>query len=98
RILILMDEVFGSVNKKNIITTKRSSVSGAKVINPGVVNVSEYVILYAKNSTKWKPNKTFREKEWDKRYNNFILNRNEDASNWKYTTVLEAFAESLSLK
>jgi adenine-specific DNA-methyltransferase len=98
RSLILMDEVFGTVNKKNIITTKRSSVSGAKVINPGVVNISEYVILYAKNSTKWKPNKTFREKHWDKRYNNFILNRDENASDWKYITVLEAFANSIGVK
>jgi len=97
-ILMLMDETFGSINRKNIITAKRSSVSGAKVINPGVVNISEYVVIYTKNSSKWKPNKTFREKEWDKRYNNFIINKNDDPSKWKYTSVLEAFANSLSVK
>lgn len=97
-ILMLLDDIFGVVNRKNIITVKRSSVSGAKVINPGVVNISEYVIIYTKSSSDWKPNKTFREKEWDKRYNNFIVNYESPIAEWKYTTVLEAFAKSLKIK
>ena len=46
--IILLNEVFGSANKKNIVSIKRSSVSGAKVINPGVVNISEFLLLYSK--------------------------------------------------
>lgn len=92
-VLVLLDEVFGNENKKNIITVKRSSVSGAKVINPGVVNISEYLIIYSRNSSFWKPNKTLRAKEWDKRYNNFIINVEDPCEDWKYSTVLEAFAE-----
>lgn len=67
---ILMDEIFGSENKKNVITFKRSSVSGAKVINPGVVNVSEFIIVYSKNTNEWKPNRIYRQKERDNRYYN----------------------------
>jgi len=37
--LVLLDEIFGKDNRKNIITVKRGSVTGAKVINPGVVNI-----------------------------------------------------------
>jgi hypothetical protein len=37
----LLDDVFGK-EIKNIATIKRSSVSGTKVINPEVVNVSEF--------------------------------------------------------
>jgi adenine-specific DNA-methyltransferase len=89
----LLDEIFGRENKKNIITIKRSSVSGAKVINPGVVNVSEFLVLYSRTANLWKPNKVFRSKERDDRYNNFISNIEEDPSIWKYESVLEAFAK-----
>ncbi len=97
-ILFLLDEIFGKENRKNIITVKRSSVSGAKVINPGVVNISEHLVIYSKNTNKWKPNKTFREKDWDQRYNNFIVNINDEPSNWKYCSVLEAFAKESNVK
>lgn len=96
--LVLMDEVFGKENRKNIITVKRSSVSGAKVINPGVVNVNEFLILYSKNTNSWMPNKVFREKERDERYNTFITNYEDDPTNWKYCSALEAFSRSLNIQ
>lgn len=95
---ILLDEIFGLENRKNLITVKRSSVSGAKVINSGVVNVSEYVIIYSKNKSKWNPNKVFREKERDNRYNKFIINKEENYEEWKYSTILEAFSDFKSIK
>lgn len=94
---ILMDEVFGVINRKNIITVKRGSVTGAKVINPGLVNISEFILVYSKNSNYWKPNRLFKKKDWDTRYNGFILNYSEGIENWKFTTVLKAFADSYQL-
>ncbi|PIY72366.1 DNA methylase, partial [Candidatus Roizmanbacteria bacterium CG_4_10_14_0_8_um_filter_33_9] len=94
---ILLDDIFGRENKQNIITVKRSSVSGAKVINEGLVNVSEFLIVYSKNRFKWKPNKIFRKKDRDERYNNFILNIDEDYEKWKFSPVLEVFAKSLNI-
>lgn len=95
---LLCEEVFGLKNKKNIITIKRSSVSGAKVINPGVVNVSEYLIIYCKNPSQWKPNKVYRKKERDGRYNSFIINKEENPENWEFSSVLEAWARSLGIE
>jgi len=97
-LIVLMNEIFGQENQKNIVTVKRSSVSGAKVINPGVVNVSEFLLIYSKNSNQWKPNKTFREKDRDTRYNNFIKNIDSNPENWEYIPVLEAFSEHLGIK
>lgn len=88
----LLDEVFGQENRKNIITIKRSSVSGAKVINPGVVNVSEFLVLYSKESSSWKPNKVFRGKERDSRYNSIIKNIRDNPEKWEYESVLDAFS------
>lgn len=94
----LLDEIFGRENKKNIVTIKRSSVSGAKVINPGVVNVSEFLILYSRTANLWKPNKVFRSKERDDRYNNFISNIESNPEKWQYESVLDAFAKSKAIQ
>lgn len=90
--LILLDEIFGIVNRKNIITIKRGSVTGAKVINPGVVNLTEYVVIYSKNAVQWKPNRVFKGKERDDRYNTFIQNYENGHENWKFIPLLDAFA------
>lgn len=96
--LLLLDIILGKENRKNIISVRRSSVSGAKVINPGVVNIAEYIVIYSAQSTKWKPNRVFVEKDRDVRYNNFIINRDDNYENWKYCSVLDAFADSLKIK
>lgn len=89
----LMNSHFGSANEKAIATVRRSSVSGAKVINPGIVNISEYFLIYSHTANNWDHNKIFREKDRDTRYNGFIKNREKDHTKWEYTTILEAFAE-----
>ncbi len=95
---ILCDEIFGVKNRKNIITVKRSSVSGAKVINKGVVNVSEYLMIYCKNAETWNPNKVYRQKERDDRYSSFITNFEEKPEKWQFISVLDAWALSLGLE
>ena len=97
-LLVLLDEVFGKENRKNIITVKRGSVTGAKVINPGVVNVVEYVMLYSKDTQFWKPNRVYVAKGYDDRYDNIILNYEDDVANWQFGTVLDEFSKSLGIK
>jgi len=92
-LLLLADEIFGKENLKNIITVKRGSVTGAKVINPGVVNISDYVVLYSRQSNKWSPNRVYMTKDWDRRYNGFILNYEAGTEKWEFTTLLQAFAD-----
>jgi len=97
-LLNLLDEIFGKENRKNIITIKRGSVTGAKVINPGVVNISEFVIIYSRDFRYWNPNRVYMPKERDVRYNGFIQNFEDGYKNWTFTTALEAFAEELKIK
>lgn len=95
--LILLDEVFGRDNRKNIITVKRGSVTGAKVINPGVVNITEFVVLYSKDSEHWNPNRVSMPKARDTRYGGFIKNYDKGYTKWEFTTILEAFAEEQNI-
>ena len=97
-LLVLLDEVFGKENRKNIITVKRASASGAKVINPGVVNLVDYIVLYSKDTKLWKPNRVFMSKGYDIRYNGFIKNRKQNHYRWQFTTVLEEFSEQVGIK
>jgi len=92
-LLVLLDEIFGKGNRKNIITVKRGSVTGAKVINPGVVNVVEYVILYSKDSAVWKPNRVYAAKGYDNRYNVYIENCDKHFDEWAFKTVLDKWSE-----
>lgn len=95
--ILICDLIFGKSNLKNIITVKRGSVTGAKVINPGVVNLSDYVLIYSKNSSLWKPNRVLKAKDRDDRYNQYIVNYDEPYENWKICPLADAFAETYQL-
>lgn len=95
--IVLLDEVFGKENLKNIITVKRGSVTGAKVINPGVVNLTDYVLIYSKNTSFWKPNRVLRSKDRDNRYNQYIVNYEDGYDNWKFQPLTDAFAYEMQI-
>lgn len=90
---VLCDEVFGTENRTALISVKRGSVTGHKAINPGVVNVTEYVISYAKNKKNWKPNKSFKQRPRNDRYNVYIKNVEKSVKNWQFISLLDAFSE-----
>ncbi len=89
---ILLDEIFGAENKTDLITVKRGSVTGHKAINPGVVNISDYLIGYAKNKNLWNSNKIYKGRERNIRYNNFIINRKKSLEEWDFCSLLDAFS------
>lgn len=95
---VLMDEIFHRDNRGSLITVKRGSVTGHKSINPGVVNVVEYIMIYAREKAFWNPNKVFRARERNDRYNNFILNREKDISQWEIVSLLDAYSQNLSIE
>lgn len=87
---VVMDEIFGRKNRVSLCTFKQSSVSGPKSINPGVVSICSYVMLYAKDKSRWKNNRVYRARERDSRYGKFILNRNDEISEWQAVSLTQA--------
>ena len=57
---------------------------------------SEFVIIYSKQLSSWKPNRVYRAKIRDDRYNNVIINFEEDYSNWKFSPLLDIISEKLN--
>lgn len=50
---VIMDEIFGRKNFVQMIAVKRASPAGFKVINPGPLTVTDYILLYAKDKQKY---------------------------------------------
>jgi len=97
-LIVLMDEVFGRTNRISVITFKQGAATGHKSINPGVVTTSNFLLMYAKNKANWAPNRVFRARdERDRRYGQFILNREDNYAGWKFTALTTAFARNIGL-
>jgi adenine-specific DNA-methyltransferase len=97
-LVALLDEIFGRTNRVSIITFKQGSATGHKSINPGVVTTSNFVVLYAKNKSGWKPNRVFTAREdRDKRYGSFIENFSEEYERWRIITLTKGFSSHLQL-
>ncbi len=96
-LVVLLDEIFGRDNRLYIVTFKQGSATGHKAINPGCVNTTNFILIYAKNKAEWKPNRVFTGRDRDKRYNQFISNKDEPYDRWRFSTVAKAFADSVGL-
>jgi adenine-specific DNA-methyltransferase len=91
-LLVVLDEILGRQNKAFIATFKQGSATGHKAINPGCVSTSNYVVVYAKDKRCWTPHKVHISRERNKRYNQFILNRNESYHLWNIVPLSKAFS------
>lgn len=93
---LLMDEIFGRSNYVTTVSIKRSAATGHKAINPGLVNVTEYILAYAKNKAKWTYKQQFivREK-YDKQYSYLVTNFDEGYKKWAFVNLFQYVAKSL---
>ncbi|MBD5487854.1 MAG: site-specific DNA-methyltransferase [Lachnospiraceae bacterium] len=97
-LIVLLDEIFGRNNRISIVSFKQASATGHKAINPGIVSITNFILIYSKSKSLWKPNRVYTDRgERDKRYSNYITNINEPYENWKITTLTEAFARSFDI-
>ena len=91
----ILDELFGRKNRVNVVTFRQGAAVGHKAINPGLVTVTNYIVIYARNKTDtWKPNRIFTTRDRDKRYANFIENYDDDYRNWRLMPLTRAFAQA----
>jgi adenine-specific DNA-methyltransferase len=93
---MLLDEIFGRSNFVATVSIKRSAATGHKAINPGPINVTEYIHIYAKDKPNWKYKTQFvLKQEYDKQYSLFIPNKNRDYSKWNFISLKEKVAKEL---
>jgi adenine-specific DNA-methyltransferase len=85
---VLLDEVFGKENKVQVIAVKTASPAGFKTVNPGPIDVTEYILFYTKNKTKFEFKKGYVPVSYNANYN-LYLDKNGDVSKWNFTPLKE---------
>jgi adenine-specific DNA-methyltransferase len=96
-LIALADEIFRRPNRLYVVTFKQGSATGHKAINPGCVNTTNFLLIYAKKKASWSPNRVYVGRDRDKRYGSFITNVEQDCTRWKIITLNSAFAASQGL-
>ena len=87
-LIVLLDELFGRDNRLYVVTFKQGSATGHKAINPGCVNTTNFLVIYAKDKAHWTPNRIFTARERDDRYSQFIENVDDHFTAWRITTKI----------
>ena len=96
--IALLDEIFGRKNRVNLVTFRQGAAVGHKSINRGLVTVTNFIVIYAKNKASgWKPNRVFTARDRDKRYASFICNFDDPYCDWQLIPLTQAFAHSLGV-
>ena len=90
---IIMDEIFGRNNFVQMIAVKRASPAGFKVINPGPITVTDYILLYAKEKGEMAYYPQRIPVEYDENYNLIIENPEESAENWRFKKLCDVLYE-----
>ncbi len=85
---VLLDEVFGKENKVQVISIKTASPAGFKTVNPGPIDVTEYILFYTKNKSKFEFKKGYVPVGYNANYN-LYLDKNDDVSKWEFTPLKE---------
>ena len=86
---VLMDEIFGIENKVQIISVKTASPAGFKTVNPGPIDVTEYILFYTKNKPQFTFKKGYVPVGYNKNYN-LVVNKTENVSDWTFEPIKQA--------
>jgi len=83
---VLMDEIFGIENKVQIISVKTASPAGFKTVNPGPIDVTEYILFYTKKKSQYSFKKGYVSVGYNKNYN-LVVTKAEDTKDWTFKAI-----------
>ena len=95
---LILKDIFnrnGENNFINKITVKTKSPSGFASVNPGVFETAEYILGFAKNKSLWRFNQQYVKSEYDANYAQYIVNPNDDYSDWQFERIDQKIARDL---
>ena len=93
-VTVLMDDIFGAENKVQIISVKTASPAGFKTVNPGPIDVTEYILFYTKDKSQFKFRKSYVPVGYNKNYNK-VLTKSEHIEDWTFTPIKDAMLKSI---
>ncbi len=86
---VVMDEVFGRRNYITTVTVESATTSSFKTVNTGPTQVSNFILLYAKDKDRFTYNVPYvGSSEVDlAHFSRFIENSNEPAQEWRFKSI-----------
>ncbi len=93
-----MDDVFGRAQRVSTITVVRSAATGHKAINRGPVNVTDFLLVYAKDRSRWRCNALVRERAgYDHAYRTWLENPKDEPQHWRFSPLARRVRAALGL-
>lgn len=89
-ISVLADSIFGIDNRVQIISVKTATPAGFKTVNPGPIDVTEYILFYTKNKPAFNFKKGYVPVGYNINYNLYLVNPNDKAEEWKFVPIKDA--------
>lgn len=89
---VLMDEIFGIENKVQIISVKTASPAGFKTVNPGPIDVTEYILFYTKKKAEYKFKKGYVPVGYNKNYN-LVVTKKDNVKEWSFKSLKDTVIE-----
>lgn len=94
--LTVGDAVLGAKNRISVVTLVRSAATGHKAQNRGPVNVTDYVLIYARDRRAWR---YFAERKpragSDPAYRTYVENIDDPPELWRFAPLARTVAASL---
>jgi adenine-specific DNA-methyltransferase len=91
----MLDALFGRAQRLATVTLVRSAPTGHKAINRGLVNVTGFLLLYAKDRCSWRGNALTRVRtSYDRAYGSWLDNPRDPLDAWRIVP-LRAHARSV---
>jgi adenine-specific DNA-methyltransferase len=91
---VLMDEIFGVENRVQIIAVHTASPAGFKTVNPGPIDVTEYILFYTKDRKSFKFKRNYVATNYDENYSLYIENIDEPPENWRLIPLRDVVYQS----
>lgn len=95
---VLADDIFGKNSALPPITIKTSTPAGFKVVNPGLVNVAEHILIYAIGDKKKALKKAYIKSNYQKDYNKVITNLHASPDQWEIKNIRDLALNKLGVK
>ncbi len=85
---LLLDETMGRDNRVATITVVRSASTGHKAQNRGPVNVTDYLLVYARDKRRWAGTPQWRVRRgYDFAYATYVPNPDDPPPEWTFTPL-----------
>ena len=91
-----MDALFGRDQRIATVTVVRSAATGHKASNRGLVNVTDFILVYAKDRARWRCNQQVRVRDgFDAAYGTWLENPADPCDCWRFAPLVASVRGAL---